>query len=248
MELNRAVLAKRLREFIVSQVDIEFDNIFHLVDSSTILGYLHKQDSKLKPFEGIRVSEIQMSGEFLQGRLKNWSWVETKNNPADWATRPRSVSELASDGFWQRGPAFLRQDFSLWPIKSDFKTERLEGEIMPKSVHLAFMVSPEISSVFSRLLENTSQVKKLYRIVAHIFKWKSLVDRSVSRVASGVITAEEVKLARSFWLRFVQSEIEEELNRSVSQSEGERVHGRFKRLSVFKDKKDIWRVGFRLRE
>jgi len=113
LELNGAVLAKRLREFIVSQVDIEFDNIFHLVDSSTILGYLHKQDSKLKPFEGIRVSEIQMSGEFLQGRLKNWSRIETKNNPADWATRPRSVSELASDGFWQRGPAFLREDFSL---------------------------------------------------------------------------------------------------------------------------------------
>ena len=45
MELNGAVLAKRLREFVVSHVNLEFEEIFHLVDSSTILCYLHKEDS-----------------------------------------------------------------------------------------------------------------------------------------------------------------------------------------------------------
>ena len=69
------------------------------MDSSTILGYVHKQDSKLKPFEGVRVSEIQTSGNFVQGRLENWSWVEGELNPADWASKPRMVSDLASGGF-----------------------------------------------------------------------------------------------------------------------------------------------------
>jgi len=56
LELNGAVLAKRIREFLVDQMDVAFDRIYHLVDSSTVLGYVHKSDAKLKPYEGIRVS------------------------------------------------------------------------------------------------------------------------------------------------------------------------------------------------
>ena len=71
LELNGAVLAKRLREFVTGRLDLEFENVFHLVDSSTVLGYLHKADAKLKPFEGIRVAEVQAAGKFIEGRLEN---------------------------------------------------------------------------------------------------------------------------------------------------------------------------------
>ena len=71
LELNGAVLSKRLEEFIASDLDLEFENIYHLVDSSTVLGYLHKADAKLKPYEGVRVSEIQTHGRFIDGRLHN---------------------------------------------------------------------------------------------------------------------------------------------------------------------------------
>ena len=64
LELNVALLAKRLREFLLDQLDMEFENVYHLVDSSTILGYVHREDAKLKPFEGIGVAEIQTSGSF----------------------------------------------------------------------------------------------------------------------------------------------------------------------------------------
>ena len=94
LELNGAVLAKRLKEFLVEQLDVEFAHIYHLVDSSTVLGYLHKIDSKLKPFEGVRVSEIQTSGTFADGRLRDWGWIDGELNPADWAMKPRLVSEL----------------------------------------------------------------------------------------------------------------------------------------------------------
>ena len=47
LELNGAVLAKSLKEFLVEQLDVEFAHIYHLVDSSTVLGYPHKTDSKL---------------------------------------------------------------------------------------------------------------------------------------------------------------------------------------------------------
>ena len=93
MELNGVVLAKRLREFILETLNLRFANIHHLVDSSTILGYLHKEDTKLKPYEGVRVSEIQTAGEFVDGHLKNLAWVEGENNPGDCMTKPRSAKE-----------------------------------------------------------------------------------------------------------------------------------------------------------
>ena len=78
---------------------MKFDNVYHLVDSSDVLGYLHKQDTKLKPFEGIRVSEIKTTRFFTEGILHNWAWLDGDNNPAGWETQPRPVSELMARFF-----------------------------------------------------------------------------------------------------------------------------------------------------
>ena len=247
LELNGAVLAKRLREFIVGQVDLNFGNIYHLVDSSTVLGYLHKSDSRLKPFEGIRVSEVQTSGTFVNGKLKNWSWVEGAENPADWSTKPRMVSELGPESFWQKGPSFLQQDYSQWPIKLDFKTEKLEGEVQPKNVHFVMLVSEVFGEKIHQLLQNSSNVKKLFNVVAYIYKWLSLKKNAAAHVVPGIITSEEVAQARLFWIRLSQQDEEEELKMSVSQSDS-KINGRYRRLSVFLDEKGIWRVGLRLHQ
>ena len=60
-------MAKRLREFILLTLNLKFKNIFNLVDFWTVLGYLHKEDAKLKPYEGVQVAEIQAAGEFDGG-------------------------------------------------------------------------------------------------------------------------------------------------------------------------------------
>ena len=83
LELHGAVLGKRLREFVLDQLDMELGNVSHRIDSSTILGYVHKADSRLKLFEGVRISKIQLAGIFAQGRLQNWFWVDTDNNLVD---------------------------------------------------------------------------------------------------------------------------------------------------------------------
>ena len=49
LELNGVVLSQSLEDFLVTQLGMNFANVYHLVDSSTVLGYLHKQDAKLKP-------------------------------------------------------------------------------------------------------------------------------------------------------------------------------------------------------
>ena len=244
LELNGAVLSKRLKEFMISEVDLEFENVYHLVDSSTVLGYVHKEDSKLKPFEGIRVSEVQTAGKFVNGRLFHWSWIEGENNPADWATKPRTVSDLVSDGFWQRGPAFLRQEYETWPIKHDFKVDGLEGELQPR-VHFAFMVADNFKEDFNLLLERVSTAKKLFRVISYILKWVPCGKES-----SLVHGSDQSSLfkARTRCIRLAQSFIEKDILDSTTNAPGEKIHGKYRRLAPFLDQEGIWRVGLRMRE
>ena len=64
MELNGAVVNKRLAEFVCAAITRKIERVIHLVDSSTVLCYLHKEDQKLKPYKGVRVAEIQATGKF----------------------------------------------------------------------------------------------------------------------------------------------------------------------------------------
>ena len=248
LELNGAVLSKRLDEFVTSTLDTEFANIHHLVDSSTVLGYLHKPDAKLKPFEGVRVSEIQTAGKFLDGRLFNWSWIDGQNNPADWATKPRSVEDLKEGGFWQKGPSFLEEDVMEWPNKLDFRVDKLDGEIQPKGV-LTVLFSSEIHDMLSGLLDRVSSTAKLFRILAYHYKWISLVRCKEMPRVSGVLLSKEIYQAKVSWIKFIQQDLYEDLMLSVEhESKKSKVSGKFKRLSPFRSEDMVWRIGSRLRE
>ena len=248
LELNGAVLGKRIKEFVLSDLDLEFARVHHLVDSSTVLGYLHKADAKLKPYEGVRVSEIQTAGKFTEGRLHDWSWVESHNNPADWATKPRLVQELREGGFWQKGPNFLQEDVEYWPIKRDFRTDKLEGEIQPKGV-FTVVTTVEACRFLEDLERKYSSSGKLYRIVAYVYKWLNLSKKVDTARVPGVILKDEILKAKSTWIRFGQRNMEKDLGESVVHIKGKSVvDSRYKRLAPFKDTDDIWRVGIRVRE
>ena len=160
MELNGAVVNKRLTDFVLQAITRKFGKVLHLVDSSTVLGYLHKEDQKLKLFEGVQVAEIQAAGEFKDGLLQDWAWVEGNVNPANWLMKPRSVKELVADGFWQRGPEFLRMEFKNWPIRTTFRLDRLDGELSPtKEVVSKVMLCRSTEDCLWKLLQKKSHLE-----------------------------------------------------------------------------------------
>ena len=91
----------------MKDTNFKFSKVYQLVDSSTVLGYIHKECGIFKPYEGIRVSEIQSSNNFVNERLSGWAWVAGTDNPADWCTKPHPVKDLTPGSFWQSGPPFL---------------------------------------------------------------------------------------------------------------------------------------------
>ena len=59
MELNGAVLSKRMRVCITSEMRYTFKRILHLVDSETVLHMINKTSCRFKVYEGVRLGEIQ---------------------------------------------------------------------------------------------------------------------------------------------------------------------------------------------
>ena len=86
----------------------------------------------------------------------------------------------------------------------------------------------------------------MFHIVAYILKWRSGNQKQYQ--VSGVLTAEDIGKAKKFWIKFVQQEVHAEMENSVSPSEGGKIHGKFRRLSPYLDKENLWRIGIRLRE
>ena len=114
MELNGAVISKRLRETIEEESRFEFSKVHHLIDSETVLCQLYKTASRFQVFEGVRIGEIQAA---MKGDLSEWAWIAGTENAGDLATRPQLPSALGPDSVWQRGPDFLYLPEEQWPVK-----------------------------------------------------------------------------------------------------------------------------------
>ena len=84
MELDGAVMGNRIKNFIVKDRNLRVW-IFQFVDSPTVLGYLQKESGNFMPYEGVRIAEIHSSSNVVDGKLANFAWVPTDNNPTDWS-------------------------------------------------------------------------------------------------------------------------------------------------------------------
>ena len=203
-----------------------------MVDSSTVLGYVHKECGIFKPYEGIRVSEIQSTNSYVEDKLVGWAWVSTTDNPADWCTKPRRVHDLAPGGFWQSGPQFLLQPESEWPIKLSYRTDRLEGElVIGKQCHVA-VVNVAHPDLLGRIAHRCGSWKRMCRVLGWILRLGS---------PSGPLTAEEVRRAKQLLLMYAQKDMLPELKLA------ETGKGRYRRLAPVLDEDGLWRVGSRVR-
>ena len=141
MELNGAVLSKRCRKVIEAESRLPFEKVYQLVDSETVLGMIHKMSTRFHVYEGVRIGEIQAATD---DDVSCWGWVPGHENIADWATQPRSPSEIGPESEWFWGPSFLHLPLNQWQVK--FKpsvTGTLPGE---KKVETHAVSSAQVGS------------------------------------------------------------------------------------------------------
>ena len=114
LELNGAVMAKRLKVFIENEMRLTFQRTYFLTDSQVVLAMLQKVSYGFQTFSAVRIGEIQQSTQ-----IKDWFWVDSRHNIADWISRGKRPQELQENGEWQHGPQFLVNDEKEWPIKQE---------------------------------------------------------------------------------------------------------------------------------
>ena len=232
MELNGALTGNRIKNFIQKETNLTFSRTYQFVDSSTVLGYIHKQCGVFNPYEGLRVAEIQSSNVFVDGRLVGWAWVAGEDNPSDYCTKPRTPKDMMAGGFWEGGPEFLLTEETTWPIKWTYRTYQLEGEVLRKQVTCAYLYLAH-PDFLARLLNRGSCLKRIIRVLA----WMLRVPKRT--VPSKALLSSDLKEAKMMLIQYAQTDLQIELQRAVAGK------GKYRKLAPVLDG-EVWRVGERL--
>ena len=194
MELNGAVLSKRIRKVVEEESRFSFSKIWQLVDSKTVLGMLHKLSTRFKVYEGVRVGEIQSA---TNGDMSCWGWVPGRLNIADWATRSRSPHDLNPESVWYKGPDFLYLPFEEWGVQFGPPTdmENLPGE--RRCVHVCQLGVQVFEDSYKRCSSLSVVINAVARAIACLrsksFSGGSCVDADLLRETETLLVKEEQK-------------------------------------------------------
>jgi len=92
---------------------------------------VQKESYGFNTFGAARVGEIQQNTN-----PKEWFWMESKYNIADWLTRGKKPNGINLDSAWQNGPSFLELPESEWPIHKTITKEQL-----PELIKIAYTIT-----------------------------------------------------------------------------------------------------------
>ena len=171
---------------------------------------LHCDSVTFKEFVGNRVSEIKNRSD-----VKQWSWVPTDKNPADWGTRAHvSPADLQSGSEYQEGMAWMKEPVSSWPIKKTFSKpppEERRKELV--TVASARVMTPLLGNLVSRSSRLMRTIRALATALMAVKKWRTYKrDPQVTHPVAGkyksVIPVEMLDLAEGYLLCAAQSRIQ----------------------------------------
>ncbi|XP_043485170.1 uncharacterized protein LOC122513008 [Leptopilina heterotoma] len=192
LELQSAVMATRLAEFIQQEHNIVFDKTIFWPDSQTALGWIQSDARKYQPFVAHRIAEI-----LDKSSPTDWRWVPTELNVADDATRSKKQETLHNTSRWFQGPEFLRQPESEWPQPKtlDRQSAEITGEMKKEHCFITHVEVPIIdSSCFSSWLRIT-------RVAAWMLRFIDRCRKRPLSTSSSELTGLEMRRAEHYVIR-----------------------------------------------
>lgn len=196
LELQATVLAVRLSNSILKELDLRVNEIFFWSDSMTSLQYIKNQTKRFQTFVANRVAEIHESTTPEQ-----WHHVPGTMNPADERSRGVTIKHFQPGCRWWSGPSFLWQPVQQWPnapvedIRSDDKEIRKPATIM---------FTTETSQV-DLLLKRYSSCSRLLRVMSWVLRFvKALKKEKPECIVGGTLTLVQLQRASEVITRLVQ--------------------------------------------
>ncbi|XP_072931477.1 uncharacterized protein [Epargyreus clarus] len=166
LELQAAVMGTRLADAVVKEHQRKPDSRTFWTDSRTVLSWIKAGSRSYKSYVAHRIAAIEEGT-----KVSEWRWVPTKSNVADDATRNVPIG-FNKNHRWYRGPDFLHEDSSTWPIENSASypseptgEERTHNIVTERGLKLAEGL-PEVSrfSNWDRLRFTTARVLQFIQL------------------------------------------------------------------------------------
>jgi hypothetical protein len=175
LELTAAVTSVRVSNFL--KRELEYEDVKHIfwTDSKVVLGYISNEARRFHIFVANRVQQIRESTTPDQ-----WRYIDTKDNPADLASRGASAKELIHNSLWWKGPVFLSTAETLTPVTPITDLVPDDPEIKKATVLASTLIRHEEYADILTRLEYFSSWHKVKRAIAVCLRFKQkLKNRSV---------------------------------------------------------------------
>ena len=105
MELSAAVLAARMYQTVMEEMQLENTTPFFWTDSMCVLRYIQNTRSSYKIFVANRLEIIHDNT-----KVERWFYIPTRINPADAASRGIMPDETKKIKDFLDGPSFLKKE------------------------------------------------------------------------------------------------------------------------------------------
>ena len=167
LELASAVLAARIDRMLKRELELILGDSVFWTDSTAVLKYIQNDARRFQTYVANRVSTIRDLTHKSQ-----WRHIRTGLNPADSASRGMKAKTFLHEGHWLRGPDFLMQPETDWPVIQVPPTLS-DSDPEVKKVAVAFTTSAlQNQSPLTRFIEHFSSWDKLIRSAAWLLKIK----------------------------------------------------------------------------
>ncbi|CAG9135063.1 unnamed protein product [Plutella xylostella] len=232
------LLAKLMNKCQMALTDLQLET-YCWTDSQVVLAWLQGDKTRWDRYvanRSILITNLVPASK--------WSYVNTKENPADCATRGLSPKQLVEEKIWWNGPQWLKK-WSPDNLKTDesYSTDHGLRQTCTVTKGADTAATSAGECIVMTLLNNNSRLEYVTRVIAYLLRWeKQLTNDSYNKYLS----ISELNYATEVIIRAVQrdafaEDIEMILKTGLVHSKSKLLN-----LSPFLDKNGVLRVGGRL--
>ena len=102
LELAAATLAVKVDRMLQKELHMDLENSTFWTDSTSVLKYIYNETKRFHTYVANRIAVIHNLSQVHQ-----WRYVNTRDNPADDASRGLNIEPLLKSPRWLHGPHFL---------------------------------------------------------------------------------------------------------------------------------------------
>ena len=238
LELTAAVLSVKISALLVEELRIPEMKLYYWTDSKIVLGYILNDTRRFKIFVANRILVID-----AYSKKDQWRYVDTKDNPSDYASRGISPKEKDKVDIWWNGPHMLRSLDDSWKNHQP-EVEEIEDDVEVKQEKRVNAIKRTEYSVLEVLETRVSNWNKMKRIIVWMMRfvskhWKKdkIEEMSVEEIQSG-----ETKL-----IKLIQERSYGSLMKAIKEGkQKDKMNGGINKLDPTIDENGIMRVGGRL--